>query len=56
MDMIVKFTGPLKPIKHKDSQERAVNFLKYIISRPHLGEDPSMPLLKAPDPRLLIYK
>lgn len=40
MDMIVKFTGPLKPIKDKDSQTLVVNFLEYVISRPHLGKDP----------------
>lgn len=53
--MIVKFTGPLKPIKHKDSQALVVNF-EYLISRPHLGKDPSTPLLKASGPRPLIYK
>lgn len=56
MGMIVKFTGPLKTIKRKDSQELVVNFLKYMISRPRLGEDPSMPLPKAPVPCPLIYK
>ena len=40
MDMIVKFTGVLKPIKHRNSQELAAKFHKNMNSRPHSGRDP----------------
>lgn len=37
MDITVKFTGVLKSITYKDSQELVVKFPKYVNFRPHLG-------------------
>lgn len=37
MDITVKFTGVLKPIKYKDSQKLVVKFPKHVNFRPHLG-------------------
>lgn len=37
MDITVKFTGVLKPIKYKDSQKLVVKFPKYVNFKPHLG-------------------